>query len=59
MLISFSMKMAIIRLTCHPEIMISVFERTVVSPVASYHKSENTPNLVPNHTISQILSGFA
>ncbi len=33
MLVSLNVKMAIIRLTCHPEMMISVLERTGVSPV--------------------------
>jgi len=33
MLVSFNVKMAIIHLTCHPKIMISVIERTVVSSV--------------------------
>ena len=33
MLISFNVKMAIIRLTYHPEIMVSVVERIELSPV--------------------------
>ncbi len=34
MLLSFNVKLAVIGLTCQPEIMISVMERTVESPVA-------------------------
>jgi hypothetical protein len=33
MLVSFNVKMAIICLTCHPEIMVSVMETIVVRPV--------------------------
>jgi hypothetical protein len=46
MLVSLNVKMAIIRLTCQPKIMISVLEMTVVSPVILSGRSQVFPKFM-------------